>query len=123
MSESDLKGPEPFWKTARLLWKNARRRALSRTAQRRKMLRRRKTRSSDIPSSISTIGSALLCAMLHGFLASITIENTDFHRLGRSDAPPLTQLCGTLLFLWWFVMLVMQGEGLELDVQRRRHPM
>lgn len=27
------------------------------------------------------------------------------------------------LVLWWFLMLVGQGEGLELDVQRRRHPM
>src|SRR5262249_57283529 len=25
--------------------------------------------------------------------------------------------------LWWFVMMMSQGEGLELDLQRRRHPM
>ena len=30
---------------------------------------------------------------------------------------------GSLVLLWWGVMLVFQGEGLELDLQRRRHPM
>jgi membrane protease YdiL (CAAX protease family) len=27
------------------------------------------------------------------------------------------------MLLWWFLMLVFQGEGLEMDFQRRRHPM
>jgi membrane protease YdiL (CAAX protease family) len=27
------------------------------------------------------------------------------------------------ILLWWLLMLVFQGEGLELDIQRRRHPM
>jgi hypothetical protein len=27
------------------------------------------------------------------------------------------------MLLWWLVMIVFQGEGLELDIQRRRHPM
>jgi membrane protease YdiL (CAAX protease family) len=27
------------------------------------------------------------------------------------------------VLLWWMVMIVFQGEGLELDIQRRRHPM
>lgn len=27
------------------------------------------------------------------------------------------------IIIWWFVMMVCQGEGLELDMQRRRHPM
>ena len=39
------------------------------------------------------------------------------------QAPPLAQLFGTILFFWWFVMLTTQGEGLDLDVQRRRNPM
>jgi len=30
---------------------------------------------------------------------------------------------GSLVLLWWLVMLVCQGEGLEMDLQRRRHPM
>ena len=35
----------------------------------------------------------------------------------------LTAMLGSLGLLWWAVMLVFQGEGLELDLQRRRHPM
>ena len=30
---------------------------------------------------------------------------------------------GSIALFWWSAMLVLQGEGLELDVQRRRHPM
>ncbi len=32
-------------------------------------------------------------------------------------------MLGSIALLWWGLMLVMQGEGPELDVQRRRHPM
>ena len=32
-------------------------------------------------------------------------------------------MIGSMMLLWWGVMLVCQGEGLELDLQRRRHPM
>lgn len=32
-------------------------------------------------------------------------------------------MIGSLALLWWGVMLTFQGEGLELDLQRRRHPM
>ena len=44
--------------------------------------------------------------------------------LVRADQSPtvLVPLVGGA-FLWWMTMLVFQGEGLELDVQRRRHPM
>jgi membrane protease YdiL (CAAX protease family) len=30
---------------------------------------------------------------------------------------------GSILLLWWLAMLICQGDGLELDLQRRRHPM
>ena len=36
---------------------------------------------------------------------------------------PLPSLLGTVVLLWWLAMMVCQGEGLELDLQRRRHPM
>ena len=36
---------------------------------------------------------------------------------------PFTSMLGSLVLFWWFLMLVFQGEGLELDLQRRRHPM
>jgi membrane protease YdiL (CAAX protease family) len=32
-------------------------------------------------------------------------------------------MLGGLVLFWWGLMLVFQGEGLELDLQRRRHPM
>jgi len=35
----------------------------------------------------------------------------------------LPAMIGSLVLLWWGVMLVCQGEGLDLDLQRRRHPM
>ena len=38
-------------------------------------------------------------------------------------AGPLPAMLGSVVLLWWVVMLVFQGEGLELDLQRRRHPM
>lgn len=36
---------------------------------------------------------------------------------------PLPAMLGSLVLIWWGVMLVFQGEGVELDLQRRRHPM
>ncbi len=35
----------------------------------------------------------------------------------------LPRMLGSIVLLWWGFMLVCQGEGLELDLQRRRHPM
>ncbi|MCU1303466.1 MAG: family intrarane metalloprotease [Candidatus Sulfotelmatobacter sp.] len=53
--------------------------------------------------------------------------------IANSDASPgvralltagrLHAMLGSMLLLWWAVMLVFQGEGPELDLQRRRHPM
>ena len=44
--------------------------------------------------------------------------------LAHADQSPtmVVPLVGGAL-VWWMTMLVFQGEGLELDVQRRRHPM
>lgn len=35
----------------------------------------------------------------------------------------LPAMLGTLVLIWWLMMMIFQGEGLELDLQRRRHPM
>jgi len=35
----------------------------------------------------------------------------------------LPAMLGMLVLIWWTVMLILQGEGLELDLQQRRHPM
>jgi hypothetical protein len=36
---------------------------------------------------------------------------------------PLPALLGSFVLFWWAIMLTFQGEGLEIDIQRRRHPM
>ena len=36
---------------------------------------------------------------------------------------PLPKMFATLFLITWLVMLICQGEGLELDIQRRRNPM
>ena len=36
---------------------------------------------------------------------------------------PVASVAGSTLVFLWFVMLAFQGEGAELDLQRRRHPM
>ncbi|MCC6220588.1 MAG: CPBP family intramembrane metalloprotease [Deltaproteobacteria bacterium] len=38
-------------------------------------------------------------------------------------ATPVSNMLGSLVLVWWFIMMIFQGEGLELDLQRRRHPM
>jgi len=40
-----------------------------------------------------------------------------------TEASTLSAMLGSLVLVWWGVMLVFQGEGVELDLQRRRHPM
>jgi membrane protease YdiL (CAAX protease family) len=38
-------------------------------------------------------------------------------------AGPMAGMLGSVVLIWWGAMLVFQGEGLELDIQQRRHPM
>jgi membrane protease YdiL (CAAX protease family) len=35
----------------------------------------------------------------------------------------LPAMLGSLVLVWWLIMMIFQGEGVELDLQRRRHPM
>jgi Type II CAAX prenyl endopeptidase Rce1-like len=44
-----------------------------------------------------------------------------FFALKRWDRLPA--MLGSLVLIWWALMMTFQGEGLELDLQRRRHPM
>jgi len=43
--------------------------------------------------------------------------------MALASTGPLPEMLGSLALFWWAVMLVFQGEGVELDLQRRRHPM
>ncbi|MGC2695597.1 MAG: CPBP family glutamic-type intramembrane protease [Candidatus Angelobacter sp.] len=40
-----------------------------------------------------------------------------------ASTSPLPAMLGSLILIWWGVVLVFQREGVELDLQRRRHPM
>jgi membrane protease YdiL (CAAX protease family) len=45
---------------------------------------------------------------------------------GFKALPPrssMSSMLGSLMLMWWGMMLIFQGEGLDLDLQRRRHPM
>jgi hypothetical protein len=61
-------------------------------------------------------------ALVHGS----TLATKDVAARGLVSLPSsysVAALTGSLLLLLWGSMLVFQGEGLELDIQRRRHPM
>jgi membrane protease YdiL (CAAX protease family) len=48
----------------------------------------------------------------------VSPELTAVPGLGRFPA-----MLGSVVLIWWGAMMVFQGEGLDLDLQRRRHPM
>jgi membrane protease YdiL (CAAX protease family) len=50
--------------------------------------------------------------------ADAVLGVSDLNRFG-----PVPAMLATLVLVWWLTTLIFQGEGLELDLQRRRHPM
>jgi len=50
-------------------------------------------------------------------------DQAEMGLVGIARSGPVATIVGALALLWWFAMVVCQGEGLELDLQRRRHPM
>lgn len=56
-----------------------------------------------------------------GFVGANEVTNLDFLEGGK--VPDALWILSGFIFLWWLTMIVCQGEGLEMDVQRRRHPM
>ena len=63
---------------------------------------------------------AILQKPLSDFIPESSIQ-TGLKNLGNAGGFAVT--LASLVFIWWLTMLVFQGEGLELDIQRRRHPM
>lgn len=56
-----------------------------------------------------------------GFLLESELADcslADPHSIPKSYWPFVS-----LVLLWWIMLMVFQGEGLEMDIQRRRHPM
>lgn len=53
------------------------------------------------------------------FISQRAQSGTEALRSTRS----LPAMIGSLALIWWLIMMIFQGEGLELDLQRRRYPM
>ncbi|HEX2489612.1 MAG TPA: CPBP family intramembrane glutamic endopeptidase [Blastocatellia bacterium] len=62
----------------------------------------------------------LEAARAHG---SRDFISKDDRMSGLAIARSFSAMLGSIALLWWIVMMMSQGEGLELDLQRRRHPM
>lgn len=58
-----------------------------------------------------------------GSAAFVTHKDAAPGLKGIAQSGRLTAMLGSMALLWWGVMIVFQGEGLEMDLQRRRHPM
>jgi len=59
----------------------------------------------------------------HGTRDLVTRSEASPGLTALAQSSPLSEMLGSLVLLWWAVMLIFQGEGVELDLQRRRHPM
>jgi len=59
----------------------------------------------------------------HGTRDFILDEDSSSALSALAGAGGFPAMLGSVTLLWWGVMLVFQGEGLESDLQRRRHPM
>ena len=53
----------------------------------------------------------------------VELDRWELGLAGHGELGHRVLFMGSVILLWWFVMLVFQGEGLEMDFQRRRHPM
>lgn len=78
---------------------------------------RQRERGGTIESQEQLVKSQYDRYGVNGFIA-------DGHaRFDSSYLPPTYWPVAGFILLWWLAMIVCQGEGLELDIQRRRHPM
>lgn len=58
---------------------------------------------------------------LDGFISETDIGKDDLSR--PQSIPSSYWVFLAFMLLWWLLMISFQGEGFELDIQRRRHPM
>jgi membrane protease YdiL (CAAX protease family) len=61
--------------------------------------------------------------LFQGTEAFVTKKQATPGLSGLAGSGPFPAMLGFFVLIWWAVMLICQGEGLELDLQRRRHPM
>lgn len=50
------------------------------------------------------------------------VQDSDSSLLEHADLPDTLWLPAGLIVLMWLLMLICQGEGVDLDIQKRRHP-
>lgn len=82
-----------------------------------------KSRSQDFGGSIEEHEGFLRSAVQkRPETEFILSESAQFQIEALRDTRRLPEMVGTLALMFWLLMLVFQGEGLELDIQRRRHP-
>jgi membrane protease YdiL (CAAX protease family) len=81
---------------------------------------REETLGGSYETHLAFYKKAILDKPLRDFIPQSDIH-TELNGLKYSSG--FTVTLGSLLFIWWIAMLVFQGDGLELDIQRRRHPM
>jgi membrane protease YdiL (CAAX protease family) len=59
----------------------------------------------------------------HGTRDFITRDKASPGLTALHKSGALPAMLGSIVLIWWAMMLTFQGEGLELDLQCRRHPM
>ncbi len=122
-----------FWRTVRLLLGVARRRSSGRLQRQQQLLQQRSGSSADTLNLLALIVVWGLMAFLNGAAAYTVIQTLEILREidgHQTDGiyvfvgiyGPLPAMLGSLILIWWLITLICQGEGLELDLQRRRHP-
>ncbi len=117
-----------FGTVVRLLLAASYRRALGRRRRQRELFTQRAAKRTNF-GALLFVGGAIVVAVLHVLAAFMVARAVTAHgevAAGLRALPRagnLAGLLGSLVLLSWFVMMIFQGEGLELDMQRRRHPM
>ena len=126
-----------FWRTVGLLLRTARRRASGRFQRQQQLLNQRTGSSVNVMSLIGILAVWGLMAALNAGAAYVlhatvsiaqkeSLESTikiESPLASLNEFGPRPAMLATLVLLWWLITIIFQGEGLELDLQRRRHPM
>ena len=131
-----IDAPAPKWRAFRALLKANWQRAKGRRRRQRQILEHREGKGAIDWSWLGIAAAVNITMFIHGLYAFVlVIAATAAERAAGGphiewgDLAPLLNagkpaaMFGSIVLLWWLVALVLQGEGLELDVQRRRHPM
>jgi hypothetical protein len=73
--------------------------------------------------NVDAVERQLTASVVRAGSRNLVSVDADSGLTGTAVTSLAAGIFGSAVFLWWFAMVVCQGEGLELDLQRRRHPM